>query len=230
MRTVSFSSAPVRELLNSRFENSFLSSLGDSSAGSSVGHAPTDSPGSCSRGIGRQNVQCLFMTPDGRVFHASSGFRSSDDLLTELQFALKTFEAIQKSPDEAPAIVTQVHKQRLLDGGFSEEQIRRPANSPFALMASLSDLGRPSQAGSQLTRWAVHDDPPVDPVCRIPQRPAATHRQRIFRVLQHEQRKCVRREDWKLTAHTVSIGERPIRRTVKVVLTAHDHATRKAEL
>jgi hypothetical protein len=151
MRTVSFSSAPVRELLNSRFENSFLSSLGDSSAGSSVGHAPTDSPGSCSRGIGRQNVQCLFMTPDGRVFHASSGFRSSDDLLTELQFALKTFEAIQKSPDEAPAIVTQVHKQRLLDGGFSEEQIRRPANSPFALMASLSDLGRPSQAGSQLT-------------------------------------------------------------------------------
>ncbi|MHC4876980.1 MAG: hypothetical protein ACYTGL_10810 [Planctomycetota bacterium] len=148
---MSFSSAPVRDLLNTRFENSFLSSIGESSAGSSVGHAPTDSAGPCSRGIGRQNVQCLFMTPDGRLFHTVSGFRSPDDLLLELQFALKTFESIRKSPGEGPAIVAQVHKQRLLDGGFSEEQIRRPANSPFAMTRALSDLGRPSQGGSSLS-------------------------------------------------------------------------------
>ena len=148
MRTVSFSSAPVRDLLNTRFENSFLTSIGDTSAGSSVGHAPTDSAGRCSRGIGRQNVQCLFMTPDGRLFPTASGFRNADELLTELQFALKTFDAIRKSPRDASEIVAQAHKQRLLDGGFSEEQIRRPANSPFALMAQLNDLGGSSQSES----------------------------------------------------------------------------------
>ena len=151
MRTVSFSSAPVRELLHSRFENSFLNTTGDSSAGSSVAHAPSDSAGFCSRGIGKQNVQCLFMTPDGRLFHTASGFRSSEDLLVELQFALKTFEAIRKSPTEASEIVAQVHKQRLIDGGFSEEQIRRPANSPFALMSNLRDLSSTSQTESPLS-------------------------------------------------------------------------------
>jgi hypothetical protein len=140
MRTVSFSSPAVLRVLNSRFENTFLNTTRDSSAGSSVGHAPSHSANSCSRGLVNQTVHCLFITPKGRLFHTSSGFRNSGDLLVDLQFALNTLEAIQKSPAEGPRIVALVHKQRLLDGTFSEEQIRRPASWPLAHLTSLNYL------------------------------------------------------------------------------------------
>lgn len=148
MRTVSFSSAPVRQTLKKHFVASYINTEGDASAGNSQAHGPTDSPGRCARGVGRQNVQCLFMTPGGRIFHTASGFRSAPDLLKELQFASGLFDAIRKSPKTASNVVAHEHKQRLLKQGFTEEEIRTPANSPFALMNSIRKIntGRKGQA------------------------------------------------------------------------------------
>ena len=67
-------------MLNEDFVCATINTEGDPTAGASVGHAPTDSCGSSFRGIGRQNVQCLFLTPKGEIFHVASGFRGADDL------------------------------------------------------------------------------------------------------------------------------------------------------
>lgn len=101
-----------------------------------MGHAPSDSPGICARGVGKQNVQCLFMTPQGNLFHAASGFRNAEDLLEELQFALTTFRSMQKRPSLAAKIVRDAHVQRMQRQGFDEAEISQPP-SPFGSVNNL---------------------------------------------------------------------------------------------
>ena len=99
MRTVTFSEPSVQNLLNQNFVNTFSNTRGDPTAGQSIKHRPTDPAGQCIRGNGKQNVQTLFMTPEGEIFHVATGFLSADDLQEEAKFSLKLFDEIQKNRD-----------------------------------------------------------------------------------------------------------------------------------
>jgi hypothetical protein len=128
MRTVSFSSDPVRSLLKSDFVCATINIDGDPTAGASLAHAPTDSCGPSSRGIGRPNVQCLFLTPDGKILHVASGYVGPKDLKREIQFAKDVFAAVRKSPRNAKAVVAAMHARRLKALGFSNDA-SQPRNS-----------------------------------------------------------------------------------------------------
>lgn len=114
MRTVSFSDNKVRSLLNRQFVNTYTNTHGDPTAGKSIKHRPNESPGPCLRGNGKQNVQTIFMTPDGEIFHVATGYQSSEDLLEESKFAINLFKGIQNcNPNERSSLVGEAHQNRL---------------------------------------------------------------------------------------------------------------------
>lgn len=123
MRTVSFSDRNVRNLLNKNFINTFTNTTGDPTAGRSIWHQPDDSPGQCARGVGSQNVQTIFMTSEGKIFHAANGYLSAKDLLEEVHFAKDLFAQIEDSEGSAEDLVRQVHEDRLEELGFDAQEI-----------------------------------------------------------------------------------------------------------
>lgn len=133
MRTVSFSDSKVRNILNKDFVNTFTNTTGDPTAGKSIWHQPDDSAGLCARGVGGQNVQTIFMTPEGKIFHAANGFLSSDDLLEEANFAKDLFTQIKDSDGSVNALVRQAHVDRLEELGFDADKIEAAkSGSPFS--------------------------------------------------------------------------------------------------
>lgn len=132
MRTVSFSSDKVRKLLNDDFQCATVNTDGDPTAGMSSAHAPGDSCGRCSRGIGKQNVQCLFLTPKGNIFHVASGFVGPKDLEKELRFALQLHKDIRKKPESAKGLVAARHRARLKTLGFNTNDVRSPRSRSTA--------------------------------------------------------------------------------------------------
>lgn len=138
MRTVSFSSPAVRKMLQNDFVCQLINTTGDPTSGSSVGHAPRDTPGICTRGIGKQNVQCLFMTPGGEIFHAASGFRSPEDLRSELEFSLALYRSIRKKPADSEQLVREAHIQRLRKQGFGDDVITR--SDPTGMLTTMHTM------------------------------------------------------------------------------------------
>lgn len=133
MRTVSFSDSKVRDLLNKDFVNTFSNTTGDPTAGRSIWHKPDDLAGSCFRGVGGQNVQTIFMTPEGKIFHAANGYLSADDLLDEATFAKDLFEEMKDSSGSVNEIVRRAHRDRLEELGYEKKQIEAVlSGSPFA--------------------------------------------------------------------------------------------------
>lgn len=149
MRTVSFSSAPVRKKLNDDFVCYVINTEGDASAGSSQGHAPRDAPGMCAEGIGNQNVQTLFLTPAGEIFHTASGYRGPQEFLAELNFADKLFEQIREKPQQAQQLIRTSHRNRMKLAGYTDDVLdRRPSPlNPFADM--LEAMPRQTQSSGQ---------------------------------------------------------------------------------
>ena len=133
MRTVSFSSPAVRTRLQNDFVCQLINTTGDPTSGASVGHAPSDAAGQCTRGIGKQNVQCLFLTPSGEIFHAASGYRGPEDLRSELDFALALYRGVRKQPSSAKQLVRDVHTERLRNQGFSDDLITSPDSTGMLL-------------------------------------------------------------------------------------------------
>jgi hypothetical protein len=123
MRTVSFSNKSVRRLLNQEFVNTYTNTTGDPTAGKSICHSPDDLPGHCERGVGGQNVQTIFMTPEGKIFHAANGYLSPEDLLAEIKFAKGLFAQIKGAEGGAERLVREAHRERLGELGFSKEEI-----------------------------------------------------------------------------------------------------------
>ena len=121
-------------MLQNDFVCQLINTKGDPTSGASVGHAPSDAAGLCTRGIGKQNVQCLFLTPSGEIFHAASGYRGPEDLRSELEFALTLYRGVRKQPANANQLVRDVHIQRLRNQGFSDDVITR-SDSSGMLMA-----------------------------------------------------------------------------------------------
>lgn len=145
MRTVSFSNKSVRKMLNNEFVNTYTNTTGDPSAGKSIWHSPDDSPGRCERGLGEQNVQTIFMTPEGKIFHAANGYLSSEDLLAEINFAKELFSRIKDSQSGSRALVREAHRKRLEQLGYSEEEIAKAlSNDPFVT----TDLIQKAEGGS----------------------------------------------------------------------------------
>jgi hypothetical protein len=140
MRTVSFSSKPVRDALAKDFVCAVINTEGDPTAGSSCSHAPTDNPGPCARGLGHQNVQCLFLTPNGEILHAACGHLDAEDLEKEIAFARKLFTDIRSlTPAKARAKVADAHAKRLRDLGYDETDLRSP-RSQFGFDFSRKEL------------------------------------------------------------------------------------------
>lgn len=137
MRTVSFSSPEVRNILNRQFINVFTDTTGDPSAGRSIGHAPREPAGFCIRGNGKQNVQTLFLTPAGEIFHVATGFLSPEDLVTEAEFALQVYGRMQEETSRPRDVVVETHRQRLEQAGFTSDQIRS-RNPMEAMMAGMA--------------------------------------------------------------------------------------------
>lgn len=135
MRTVSFSEPRVQNLLNQNFVNTFSNTRGDPTAGKSIKHRPSDPPGQCIRGNGKQNVQTIFLTPTGEIFHVATGFLSPDDLLEESSFALQIFDQLKNSDSDKSSFVAEKHRERLAGMGFKNSDIN--AQSDMARMMNM---------------------------------------------------------------------------------------------
>ena len=113
MRAGTLSNRKVRRLLNDRFVCAWVNTEGDKSAGASFAHEPGEAAPSCIRGNGEHNVQMIFLTPQGEIFHVLAGYITAGDLAEELAFALKTYEKVvsTSNPEEQEATVVSAHKQ-----------------------------------------------------------------------------------------------------------------------
>lgn len=137
MRAVSLSNKNVNSILNRHFVNTFTDTTGDPTAGTSFQHSPNDSPGNCIRGNGKQNVQTIFMTPAGEIFHVATGYLDPQDLYDEIEFAGELFQAMQKDPDSSVELVQTAHGRRLEQAGFNDQEIN--SQSPFDLIAGMQN-------------------------------------------------------------------------------------------
>ena len=160
MRTVSFSNAKVQKLLNENFVCSFENSKGQRSTGSSFSHKPSDPPGPCSRGVGKQNVQLFFITANAEIFHVLTGYVGPEDLIREITFAIMVHKAMQARPSRARQNLVQAHRRHLKKLGFSDKQINSPrVVSPLGSIVpgNPADFVRAFQKGnvSQAFRQAV---------------------------------------------------------------------------
>ncbi len=155
MRTVSFSQPEVCSLLDRDFVCFHTSTEGDPTAGQSIRHSPNDPAGTCIRGNGPQNLQTLFLTPDGEIFHVVSGFVAPEDLVEELGFAKNLFEELKKdssrsSASNSESIVIDSHRQRLANFGFAADQIDSRGLFPGGM--SMPDMQAMMNQAGQMTR------------------------------------------------------------------------------
>lgn len=124
MRTVSFSDAKVQNALADNFLCTLTNTQGLDSTGKSFSHSPQEPPGPCGRGAGRQNVQTIFLTPEGKMFHVATGFLSPNDLLEEIRFASRTFNTLKSNSNPVQTLVA-AQSARMRTMGFSESDLQR---------------------------------------------------------------------------------------------------------
>ena len=125
MRTVSFSQPQTRRYLNQNFVNTFNNTTGGPTSGKSIWHQPGDPSGTCIRGNGKHNVQTLFLTPSGNIFHVATGFLSSEDLLAESKFAFQLFHKLNQAPQIDDNHVVEAHRNRLESVGYPGTNVQQ---------------------------------------------------------------------------------------------------------
>ena len=144
MRTVTFSNVQVQKYLNQNFVGCITNTHGDRSSGASFAHKPSDAPGPCGRGAGRQNVQTVFLTPQGELLHVASGFLSAQILLEEMKFAHQLWEQLKSGGEGRKQQLVDEHRKRLHTLGFNDREISEANDPGFDLkLKSLSpaDIG-----------------------------------------------------------------------------------------
>ena len=119
MRTGTFSTPQVKNVIAHHFVPLNSNIEGELLAGESTGHALNEPPGDCIRGNGRQNVQTIFMTPDEEIFHVATGFLAPQDILTEMQFATKLFNRLKAEDENRYDLVRTAHQDVLQNLGSS---------------------------------------------------------------------------------------------------------------
>ena len=113
MRAVTFSTPKIQDTINDHFVALTTNIAGTELAGDSIVHSPSDQPGSCVRGNGRQNVQTIFLTPDLRVMHAVTGFVSPEELYEEMEFVAAIKKQMDDNPESEAKTVREMHRDRL---------------------------------------------------------------------------------------------------------------------
>ena len=108
--------------LNNAFVPAVINTTGKPATGASFKHAPSDQAGLCTTGIGHQNVQCLFLTPEGEIFHAITGHQGPQALADEMDYAAKLFTRMKVQPEETRELVVQRHRARLTAMGVPENR------------------------------------------------------------------------------------------------------------
>jgi hypothetical protein len=163
MRTVSFSDRSVQSVLNRDFVCCYSNTKGDPSAGSSFSHSPNDQPGPCGRGAGRQNVQTIFMTPAGEIFHVATGYLGPTDLLNEADFARRLYAGLPRNYGQGQQFVFAAHQSQLRRLGFTRQEIEAPETQLDAMMLSgpnPQDFGinmpRPQNFGASVSMSGPH--------------------------------------------------------------------------
>ena len=147
---------------------------GDPSAGGSFAHSPYEQPGFVQRGIGKQNVQVIFMTPTGNIFHVATGFLPTEVLASEIKLRPNYIVSWQQSlvPNSSDAAAKQklvsFQTDRLRDRGYSQRElaIDRPSQRGFGFgPGSLQQMvGQMSVSGGddrqcllRDTRYVLHN-------------------------------------------------------------------------
>lgn len=149
MRTVSFASPAVRDSMRD-FVCHHTSTEGDPAAGQSIRHRPNEPAGGCIRGNGPQNVQTLFLTPEGRIFHVVSGYVPPDELASEMEFARRLFSGLSAlDGDAARELVASSHRTRLAEMGFSDGPIN--ARGVEGMLAGMMGGTGPGEPGNGFT-------------------------------------------------------------------------------
>lgn len=142
MRTVSFSANNVRAILANEFISTYSNTTGSNSAGGSFAHAPNEEPGYCQRGIGKQNVQVIFTTPEGNIFHVATGYLPPEELFAEISFALRAFKELEakfqqtQDPELARQHLVSIQTKRMMDRGYSQKDL-----APDILFANFGGFG-----------------------------------------------------------------------------------------
>ncbi len=163
MRTVSFSPNTVRSKLAQEFVCTFTNTEGTALTGGSFAHAPHDVPGHCHRGAGQQNVQVIFMTPSGNLFHVATGFLPAETLLGEIEFALSTFEMLEEtglgSQDqrEAKNALIETLTKRLRDVGYSRSELATALQPAVQIGPSSVRVTSRSIAGGDARQCLLRD-------------------------------------------------------------------------
>jgi hypothetical protein len=166
---VTFSTPEIQKLLNDRFVCTYQNIEGDPTAGQSLKHSPKDPPGPCLRGNGEHNIQLLFLTTEGEIFHTLTGFLPAAELKKELEFTLDVWRQLEKTPTADRAqTVAGLHRQYLTDQGFDEREIEsakgsvatmfNPAGFQNVFSQGLSGGFDPSKMFDGLTRGRVLTD------------------------------------------------------------------------
>lgn len=139
MRMGSYAHPEVQALIRAQFVPLSQNMENLPGAGSSVGHLPSDAPGFCTSRIAHQNCQALFLTPKGEFFHVATGYLSPQELMAEMQFASALFGEMKKQPKQARELVANAHRNRLTQLGFTENDLKKPAD-PFNLRLQESGI------------------------------------------------------------------------------------------
>ena len=146
MRAGSLSQKDVVKRLERDYVVAWTNTEGEAAAGGSFAHEPSDPEPSCSRGNGEHNIQLLFLTPQGEIFHTLSGYLSAKELTAELDFGRKLFQAMVKAaPGERLSVLRKEHRaylaqleKRTFEGPLADWARRRTlSDHRFALHHAL---------------------------------------------------------------------------------------------
>lgn len=158
MRTVTFSAPEVQNVVSNHFVALTSNIEGDRLAGESIGHAPSELPGDCIRGNGRQNVQTIFMTPELEVMHVATGYISPAELLVEMQFVCELFERLKTEKGNRHDLVRASHADNSFRTGLEKQASRLLVSNPSLDTESRLTDSRMTGGGGAPLSLAKQDD------------------------------------------------------------------------
>jgi hypothetical protein len=103
---VTLADSGVRKALKKDFVCSWFDATGDPEMGRSFAHDPKEKGRKLERGSGEHNLQVLFLTPKGEIFHAVAGYSTPKDFLAEIALARKIYAAITAGGDPAATLTS----------------------------------------------------------------------------------------------------------------------------
>jgi hypothetical protein len=133
---VTLANKDVQKALNERFLCSWLDTQGDPDSGGSFAHGPKEPAPDVLRGNGDHNVQILFLTPQGEIFHAVAGYAEPKDLLDEIALAQRIYAGIRMPGVDRAALVSVMENAAAAEARSTLDTSPVPGRGALALGAS----------------------------------------------------------------------------------------------